>query len=76
MQSALAGAFVLLSIGILMAYAMEGHWPRGRRLPVIKDIRPLMRTPPARDRKHDAARAKWAARTGYKLLLRAGGSRR
>ena len=26
MYSAVAGAFVLLSIGILMAHAMEGHW--------------------------------------------------
>jgi hypothetical protein len=44
MHSALAGAFALLSIGILMAHAMEGHWLRYRRAPVIKDTASLRRT--------------------------------
>jgi hypothetical protein len=55
MQSALAAAFVLLSIGILMAHAMEGYWPRGRRRPVIKNARSLMRTPLARALRRHAA---------------------
>jgi hypothetical protein len=37
MYSALVGLLFLLSIGILMAHAMEGHWLVGRRVKVIKD---------------------------------------
>ena len=54
MNSALAGAFMLLSIGIPMAHAMEARWLTGRRVPVIKDTRRLMRTSLARDRRRDA----------------------
>lgn len=53
MHSALAGAFVLLSIGILMAHAMEGHWLRGRRAPVIKDAAHFRRASLGRDRRRD-----------------------
>ena len=44
MHSALAGALFLLSIGILMAHAMESHWLSGRRVQAIKDTAPLRRT--------------------------------
>lgn len=54
MYSAVAGAFVLLSIGILMAHAMEGYWLGGRRVSVMKDARPLIRRPLARDHRRDA----------------------
>jgi hypothetical protein len=49
MYSALVGSLVLLSIGILMAHAMEGLWQNGRRAPVFA------RTPFARDPRRDAA---------------------
>ena len=49
MYSALVGALGLLSIGILMARAMEGVWQNQRRLPVAT------RTPFARYPRRDAA---------------------
>ena len=35
MYSALAGVFVLMSIGILLAHAMEGYWPTGRPAAIL-----------------------------------------
>jgi hypothetical protein len=46
MFSALVGSLVLLSIGILMAHAMEGlFWLGDRRPPVSKNTAPPMRRP-------------------------------
>jgi hypothetical protein len=56
MYSALVGSLVLLSIGILMAHAMEGlFWLGDRRPLVVKNTVPPMRTPLAPDQTHDAA---------------------
>jgi hypothetical protein len=55
MYSALVGALFLLSIGILMAHAMESHWLAGRRATAVKDPRHLPRTSLGRARRHDAA---------------------
>ena len=55
MHSALAGGFVLLSIGILIVHAMEGYWRAGRRVPVVKDTMPVMRTSRAGDHRDNAA---------------------
>jgi hypothetical protein len=55
MYSALVGLLFLLSIGIMMAHAMEGLWLVGPRAKVAKIPRPLMRTSLGRDRWRDVA---------------------